>query len=40
MNSKEKKAYVFDDVAINKFIDYCTDKILRKIKEYNIKSSL
>lgn len=40
MNSKEKKAYIFDDVAINKFIDYCTDKILRKIKEYNIKSSL
>ena len=37
MNSSKEKAYVFDDVAINEFIRYCTDKILRKIEEYKIK---
>ena len=37
MNSTEDKAYVFDDIAINEFIKYCTDKILKKIIEYKIK---
>ena len=37
MNSLQEKAYVFDNITINEFIRYCTDKILRKIDEYKIK---
>lgn len=37
MNSTENKSYIFDEVTINQFIDYCCDKILRKIEEYKIK---
>jgi hypothetical protein len=37
MNSKEEKSYVFDIVAVNEFIEYCSKKIIRKISEYNIK---
>lgn len=37
MNSTKDKAYVFDEVAINEFITYCTDKILKKLSEYKIK---
>lgn len=37
MNGTEKKAYMFDECTINDFIDYCTNKILRKIEEYKIK---
>lgn len=37
MNSKEDKSYVFDISSVNEFIEYCSNKILRKIEEYNIK---
>lgn len=37
MNSTKEKAYVFDEATINEFIDYCANKILKKIDEYNIK---
>lgn len=37
MNSKQEKAYIFDESIINEFIDYCVDKILKKINEYEIK---
>lgn len=37
MDSTKEKSYVFDELAINEFIKYCTDKILRKIEEYKIK---
>lgn len=37
MNSTKEKAYVFDEVAINEFIDYCSNKIIKKINEYKIK---
>ena len=37
MNGTEKKAYMFDACTIDDFIDYCTNKILRKIDEYKIK---
>ena len=37
MESKKEKVYVFDVLAIKNFINYCTDKILRKIEEYKIK---
>lgn len=37
MNSTKEKSYVFDEVAINEFIDYCANKIIKKINEYDIK---
>jgi hypothetical protein len=37
MNSKEEKSYVFDISRIIEFIEYSTEKILRKIKEFDIK---
>lgn len=36
MNSTKDKAYVFDESTINEFINYCANKILRKIEEYHI----
>lgn len=36
-NSKEEKSYLFDISIIVDFIEYATEKILRKIEEYNIK---
>lgn len=36
-NSKEEKSYIFDISLIVDFIEYATEKILRKIAEYNIK---
>lgn len=37
MNSTKEKAYVFDEAIIDEFIDYCSNKILKKIDEYEIK---
>lgn len=37
MNSTKEKAYVFDEAIIDEFIDYCSNKILKKINEYKIK---
>lgn len=36
-NSKEEKNYVFDSSVLKEFISQCTDKILKKLDEYNIK---
>lgn len=40
MESKMEKSYVFNIATINEFIDYSTNKILKKIKEYKIKINL
>lgn len=37
MNSKEEKSYIFDISSTIEFIEYCSEKILKKIEEYNIK---
>ncbi len=36
-NSKEEKNYIFDISIIVEFIEYATEKILRKIEEYQLK---
>ncbi len=36
-NSKEEKVYIFDISVIIEFIKYATEKILKKIKEYQLK---
>ncbi len=37
MMAKTDKEYVFDLDTINYFIDYCSDKIIKKIDEYGLK---
>ena len=36
-NNQEEKSYIFNMPVIIQFIEYATEKILRKIDEYNIK---